>query len=271
MSSGPKRREAVPGFPPRSARRLRAFGKGKAGKYVRDFDVVAIGGGTAGMTVARLAKAAGATVCLVDRQRLGGDCLYTGCVPTKTLVASAKLFHDIKRASSFGIDITEAKLDYSAVRRRVRAVMCEIGETESPAVFEQLGIRVKFGEASFLGPHQLRIGNETVTADKFVIATGSRAVVPSIPGLRDSQPLTNVSLLDLEELPDSIAIIGSGPIGTEFSQILCRFGTRVTVIDQAEHILPREDPEIAGELMKVLAGEGVQHLCGARISAVRRE
>ena len=235
-----------------------------------NYDVVSIGGGTAGMTVARLASAAGARVCLVDREHLGGDCLYTGCVPTKTLVASARLLHEIRRAPSFGVDVAGARLNYSAVRGRVHKVMAEIAATESPEVFRDLGIDVKFGEASFVSPTQLQVGSEMMSAEKFVVATGSRAVIPPIPGLDKAQPLTNVGLLELEELPESLAIIGSGPIGTEFSQIFCRFGTRVTVIDRAEQILPREDPETAGLLMEVLANEGVRYLCGATVTRVTK-
>lgn len=235
-----------------------------------DFDVVAVGGGTAGMTVARLCREPGAKVCLVDRARLGGDCLYTGCVPSKTFIASARLLHDVKRASSFGVDVSGACLNFAAVQARARAVINAIGHTESPEVFEDLGIGVKFGEARFLSPHELQVGGETLSAGKFVIATGSRPAIPAVAGLAEAKPLTNETVFDIERLPESLVILGGGPIGCELAQTFARFGSRVTLIQRPSQILPREDPELTLPLTKALQGEGIELLLDSRLLEVRR-
>ena len=235
-----------------------------------DFDVIAIGGGTAGMTAAKLCREAGARVCLVDRARLGGDCLYTGCVPSKTLIASARLFHDVKRAASFGVEVSDARLNFGAVQARARAVIDEIGQTESPRVFEDLGIRVRFGEARFVSAHELQVGAETLTADKFVIATGSHPAIPPVTGLREAEPLTNETVFELERLPESLAIVGGGPIGCELAQTFARFGSRVTVVHSRPQLLPREDPELAVALSKTLEREGIELLLDAKLFEVRR-
>ncbi len=233
------------------------------------YDVIAIGGGTAGMTAAKLAKQAGATVALVDREQLGGDCLHTGCVPTKTLVASAQLFHDIKRAASFGIRVGPPELDFPAFMRRKDDVIAEIQRTESADTFRDLGVDVVFGEAHFESAHGLRVGETLIEADKFVIAAGSNPVVPD--ALKPASPLTNVDLLGLAELPKSMIVVGGGPIGTEFAQIFQRIGCPVTQVYPGEHILPKEDPELATTLGSVLNGEGVSLEPNARVGRAWRE
>lgn len=235
-----------------------------------DFDVLAIGGGTAGMTVAKLCREAGARVCLVDRERLGGDCLYTGCVPSKTYIASARVFHEVKRASTFGVDVSDACLNLAAVRERARAVIATIGQGEAPQIFEDLGIRVKFGEARFLSLHELQVGDERLTAGKFVIATGSRPAVPSISGLAEAEPLTNETVFELERLPESLAIVGGGPIGCELAQVFARFGSRVSLIGRSPGILRRDDPELTRALGGILEREGVDLMLDSSPVDVRR-
>jgi pyruvate/2-oxoglutarate dehydrogenase complex dihydrolipoamide dehydrogenase (E3) component len=233
------------------------------------YDVVAIGGGTGGMTAAKLAKEAGAKVALIDRERLGGDCLYTGCVPTKTMVASAKLFHDIKRAETFGIRIGAPEIDFAAFMRRKDAVIARIQPTESPEVFRDLGIDVLFGEARFESPLELRVGDELVEAGKFVIAAGSSPFVPE--ELRPAGPLTNVELLSLDRMPTSLLVAGGGPIGTELAQVFQRIGCQVTQIYPGDHVLPKEDPELAGQLAGILAAEGVRLETNARLVRAWRD
>jgi len=233
------------------------------------YDVVAIGGGTGGMTAAKLAKEAGAKVALVDRERLGGDCLHTGCVPTKTMIASAKLFHDIKRAEQFGIRVGTAEIDFAGFMRRKNDVIAEIQQTESPEVFRDLGIDVLFGEARFESAHELRVGNRLIEAGKFVIAAGSSPIVPD--ELKPAGALTNIDLLNLAEMPKSLIVVGGGPIGTEFAQVFQRIGCQVTQIHPGDHILPKEDPELGLQLAGLLAGEGLRFEAGARVSRAWRE
>src|SRR5712692_3176265 len=163
------------------------------------YDVVAIGGGTGGITAAKLARAAGARVALVDRERLGGDCLFTGCIPTKTMVASAKLFHDIKRAGMFGIKVAAPELDFPGFMARKQAVIDEIEAPYVRDVFQQeTGIDVLVGDARFESAHELRVGEQLVEADKFVIAAGSSPTMPD--ALKPAGALTNIDLLNLTEL-----------------------------------------------------------------------
>lgn len=233
------------------------------------YDVVAIGGGTGGMTAAKLAKQAGAKVAVVDREQLGGDCLHTGCVPTKTMVASAKLFHDIGQASRFGIKVGAPELDFGAFMRRKDDVIAEIQATESAETFRELGIDVLFGEARFESAHELRVGEELVEGGKFVIAAGSSPVMPE--GLAGAGALTNIELLRLTQLPKSLIVVGGGPIGTEFAQIFQRIGCQVTQVHPGEHVLPKEEPALATSLAGILAGEGVVFESNARVSRAWRE
>jgi len=233
------------------------------------FDVVAIGGGTGGMTTAKLAKAAGAKVALVDRERLGGDCLHTGCVPTKTMVASAKLFRDIGRARTFGINVAGAELDFAGFMRRKDAVVDDIQQMESPEVFRDLGISVLLGEARFQSPHELLVGDGVIEGDKFVIATGSSPNIPET--LRAAGAISNIELLALDRQPKSLIVVGGGPIGTEFAQIFQRIGTQVTQVHPGNHVLPREEPELRQELAGVLAAEGVVFEANARVTRASRQ
>jgi pyruvate/2-oxoglutarate dehydrogenase complex dihydrolipoamide dehydrogenase (E3) component len=233
------------------------------------YDVVAIGGGTGGMTTAKLARQAGAKVALVDREQLGGDCLHTGCVPTKTMVASARLFHGIKRAAEFGIKVGQPQLDFAGFMSRKQAVIDAIQLTESRETYEALGIDVLFGEAHFESPHGLRVGERLIEGDKFVIAAGSS---PSVPAeLEPAEPLTNIDLLQLAELPKSMIVAGGGPIGTEFAHIFQRIGCQVTQVHPGDHILPREDPEVALALAGILAREGIRYERNARVTRAWRQ
>jgi len=232
------------------------------------YDVVAIGGGTGGMTAARLAKEAGAKVALVDREQLGGDCLHTGCVPTKTMVASAKLFHDIQRAELFGIKVGAPEIDFGGFMRRKNEVIAEIQQTESPEVFRDLGIDVLFGEARFESARELRVGDLLIEADKFVVAAGSSPIVPE--ALRPAGPLSNIELLSLTELPKSLIVVGGGPVGTELAQVFQRIGCQVTQIHPGDHILPKEEPELGLQLAGILAGEGLRFEPNARVARAWR-
>jgi pyruvate/2-oxoglutarate dehydrogenase complex dihydrolipoamide dehydrogenase (E3) component len=229
---------------------------------MEEFDLTVIGGGAGGLNVASGAVQLGARVALVEKNKLGGDCLYQGCVPTKTLIQSAKIVSLIKRATVFGLDDTNASFDFKNIMLRMRNVISKIGEHDDPKRFEKLGIKVFFGEGGFIDPHTFEINGRTITSRKFVISTGSRAVAIPIKGLEHIKYLNNESVLKLDYLPNSIIILGAGPIGIEFAQVFARLGSKVTVIEKMGQILPREDKEISDTLESILKEEGIEiHTC----------
>jgi len=225
---------------------------------MKKFDLVIIGGGVAGLVSASGAARLGARVALVERLSLGGDCLRTGCVPTKRLVRSARVAHIARGAGEFGIEIDGLRVDFGKVMRSMREVRAGIGEHDAPARFRAMGVEVVIGSGRFVDPHTFEVGGERLIGRKFIIATGSRPVMLPIPGLKESGALTNETALELEKLPASIVILGAGPIGMEFAQVFGRLGSKVTVIEKAGQILPREDKELADELFRAVADEGVK-------------
>ncbi|MCU0564662.1 MAG: FAD-dependent oxidoreductase, partial [Desulfobacterales bacterium] len=206
-----------------------------------DYDIGIIGGGAAGLTVAAGASQLGAKTLLVEREpRLGGDCLHYGCVPSKTLIKSAKVYHLMRHAERYGLPaVAVPPVDFSRVRERIRTVIGAIQHHDSEERFCGLGAKVLFGAAAFSDDHTVRIeGGAAATARSWVIATGSSAARPPIPGLDRTPVITNRELFELDRLPASLIVLGAGPIGAEMSQAFSRLGTRVTVVDQGHHILP---------------------------------
>lgn len=237
---------------------------------MKRFDLVIIGGGVAGLVAASGAAQLGARVALVDKSGLGGDCLNYGCVPTKRLVHSAKVAFIVKHASESGIEAASYRVDFPKVMASMRAVQATIGEHDDPERFRKMGVEVIFGSGTFTDPNTFEVNGEKLHGRRFIIATGTRPLVPSIKGLRESRALTNETVLGLKELPPSIVILGAGPIGIEYAQIFARLGSKVTVIKKYDQILPKEDPELAGALEKVLEAEGVETVRYDEIKEVRR-
>lgn len=225
---------------------------------MRDFDLTVIGGGAGGLNVASGAVQLGARVALVEKKKLGGDCLYYGCVPTKTLVHSAKVASLIKRSKEFGLHDTNPSFDFKNIMNHMRAIISKIGEHDDPKRFEDMGVKVFFGDGKFIDPHTFELEGKTITSKKFVIATGSRAVAIPIKGLETIKYLTSETALELDYLPRSIIILGAGPIGLEFAQIFARLGTKVTVVEKMGQILPREDKEVSDTLESILKNEGIE-------------
>ncbi|HSV92905.1 MAG TPA: FAD-dependent oxidoreductase [Desulfobacterales bacterium] len=237
-----------------------------------DYDIGIIGGGAAGLTVAAGASQLGAKTLLVEREpRLGGDCLHYGCVPSKTLIKSAKVYHLMRHAQRYGLPAVDVPpVDFSRVRERIREVIGIIQHHDSEERFCGLGAKVVFGAAAFSDDHTVRIDDGPgVTARSWVIATGSSAARPPIPGLDRTPVLTNRELFEMDRLPASLIVLGAGPIGAEMSQAFARLGTRVTVVDQGHHILPREDHDLADAVRRVLESEGVDFKLGCTIEEVR--
>lgn len=237
------------------------------------FDIVIIGGGAGGLVVASGAAQFGARVALVEKERgLGGDCLYYGCVPTKTLIHSARVLSLIRRSEEFGLGrVVPSEESFTGAMERMRRMVARIGEHDDPKRFETMGIRLFFGEGRFVDPKTFEVAGCRIAGRRFVLATGSRPGVPPIPGLAEAGFLTNVTALDLKQRPETMAIIGGGPVGLEFAQIFHRLGVRITVIEKADHLLPNEDQEISEALEAIFRKEGVDFLTGASVQEVRRE
>jgi pyruvate/2-oxoglutarate dehydrogenase complex dihydrolipoamide dehydrogenase (E3) component len=220
-----------------------------------------IGGGTAGLVTAAGTAGLGGRVALVERHKMGGDCLNYGCVPSKALIASAKFIHTTRRASSFGVCPVDPKFDFRRVFERMRARRARIAPSDSQERFESLGVDVFRGNATFLSPREVDVGAQRLRSKYFVVAAGSHAAVPPIPGLKDVRYFTNeTNFDDLNEKPESLLAIGGGPIGCELSQVFQRLGVQVTLLENGPHILPREDPDVASFVEERLQDEGVRIL-----------
>ena len=238
---------------------------------VYDFDIGIIGGGSAGLTVAAGSAQLGAKTLLIDKEgQLGGDCLHYGCVPSKTLIRSAKVYHLMKRASEFGLPEVELKpVDFYKVSGRIRSVISTIQKHDSVERFCSLGARVEFGSPEFVDDHSIRLNGKTHSAKNWVIATGSSTLIPTVVGLAATPYLTNRELFYLDRLPEAMIIFGGGPIGIEMAQAFCRLGTGVTVIQRSGRILPKEDRDMSDQVMDVLKSEGVAFHLNTSILRVR--
>lgn len=223
-----------------------------------EFDIVVIGGGSGGLVVAAGGSTLGAKVALVEKHRLGGDCLWYGCVPSKTLIKSAQVAFYMRHAERWALAPADPKPDLARVMERVREVIAQIEPFDSPERFRGLGVDVVFGEGHFVAPDVFEVGGRRLTARTFVIATGSRPAVPPIPGLESVPYLTNETVFDLREQVPSLIVVGSGPIGSELAQAFRRLGCEVTVVDMASSTLPREDPDLAAVVHRQLVAEGIR-------------
>ena len=239
-----------------------------SGKY----NLVVIGAGTAGLICAAGAAGLGAKVALIERKLMGGDCLNTGCVPSKALIRSAKAVAGIRSATAYGVSVdAEPVVDFPGIMERMRRLRAGISPHDSAARFRDLGVDVFIGDGAFIDRSHVRVGETTLEFARAVIATGGHAAAPPIPGLAEAGYLTNETLFSLTELPARLAVIGAGPIGCEMAQTFARFGSEVTLIESSGHILPREDADAAQLVHDALVEDGVTIICGGKTAQVRRE
>jgi pyruvate/2-oxoglutarate dehydrogenase complex dihydrolipoamide dehydrogenase (E3) component len=236
-----------------------------------NFDVVVIGGGTAGLVTASGCARLGRKVALIEREALGGDCLWTGCVPTKALVASAKLAHQMRHAGAFGLEPVTPRITPKSVMDSMREQRRDISRHDDPEKFRRLGVDVIEGTARLVARNEVAVGGRTLVAKDIVIATGSRTAVPPVEGLKEHGFLDHASFLGRDAFPSSVLILGGGYIGIEFAQIFARFGARVMVVEMMDEIVAKEDRAIITRLREILADEKIELYTGWAVKSVRRD
>jgi pyruvate/2-oxoglutarate dehydrogenase complex dihydrolipoamide dehydrogenase (E3) component len=220
------------------------------------YDLAIIGAGSVGLIAADFAVKLGARVALLERDRIGGDCTWSGCVPSKSLLQVAKVANDLRTASTFGIQSQPLIVDMVQVREYLRSTIRQIYQGTTPEALQQKGMHILLGPVSFVDPHTLTVGDQHISAKKILIATGAEPVIPSIPGLGEVQFSTYRQIFENDHLPASMVVIGGGPVGVEIAQAYQRLGAQVTIF--AERLLPKEEPEASGILLRVLEREGLQ-------------
>lgn len=237
------------------------------------YDLVVVGAGTAGLVSAAVAGSLGARVALVERQRLGGDCLNVGCVPSKALIRAGRMVQEARRARAIGLAVPEEALpDFGLAMERMRAVRARISEDDSAERYSrEFGVDVFLGSARFTGRDRVAVEGSELRFRRAIVATGARAAAPPIEGLADAGYLDNESVFALRERPPRLAVIGGGPIGCELAQTFQRLGSQATLLEAGPRVLPREDRDVSELLQGVFAREGLRLLTGARVTRVERK
>ncbi len=230
-----------------------------------DFDLIVIGGGAAGIVSSVMAGGLKLKTLLIEKDRIGGECLYTGCVPSKALLHAAHTAHTMRTAGRMGLPAVEVSIEETRhVMDWVRQSVLDVREAnDTMTMLKKFGVEVKYGSARFTTPHTLLLNGSSVSAQYFILATGSRPALPSLPGLNEVEYLTNRTLFELKEIPASLIVLGGGPTGVEMAQAMMRLGSRVTLVQRNSRLLPREDAELTAELTEILRSEGMQILCNA--------
>jgi len=236
-----------------------------------DYDIGVIGGGAAGLTVTSGAAQLGAKTLLVEKEKeLGGDCLHFGCVPSKTLIKTAHVYHMMKHAERYGLPAVQAPpIDFKNVSHRIKSVIEVIQKHDSAERFCRLGAKVEFGMPVFTDEHSVQLNGKTVSAKTWVIATGSSPFIPPVKGLDKTGYITNKEIFYLDRLPRSMVIMGGGPIGIEMGQAFNRLGTKVYIVDRGDQVLGKEDKDMADTVKKIMESEGVEFYLNASIEAAR--
>ncbi len=235
------------------------------------YAVVVVGGGPAGLVVAMGAAGLGAKVAIIEAGLLGGDCLNVGCVPSKALLAAGHAAHAARGRADLGVDAsTPPAVDFERVMAHVREVRSRIAHHDGVARLEAAGVDVFLGHGCFVARNAIEVDGQRIAFARAVIATGARAAIPPIPGLAEADPLTNESVFALTRRPTSLIILGAGPIGVELGQAMARLGTRVTLVDQADQVLPREDADASAVVARQLQTDGITLRLGVKVVFVHR-
>jgi dihydrolipoamide dehydrogenase len=240
----------------KSRKHMRKFKKPKS----FDYNMVVIGAGSAGLVSAYIAAAVKARVALIEKHKMGGDCLNTGCVPSKALIRSAKILNSIKRAKEFGIEVAAPQIHFSRVMERVQKVIREIEPHDSVERYTNLGVECISGAAKIKSPYEVEVNGQVLTTKNIVVATGASPFVPALHGLREISYLTSDNIWQLRELPKRLVVLGGGPIGCELAQSFSRLGSQVTLIEMAPRILNKEDADVSEMITQKFQAEGVQVL-----------
>ncbi len=231
-----------------------------------DYELAIIGGGSAGIIASEMASRIGVRAVLIEAERIGGDCLWTGCVPSKAILASARVANTVRNAAAYGVSVDGVSVDTAAVWARMKSIRESIATTDdAPGRFASMGVDVIEGRARFAGGHRIETAGRTITAKYALVCTGSHPALLDIPGLDPASCLTSENLFELDRAPASLAIIGAGPIGVEMAQAMNRLGVETTLLEFADQILPREEPRLAGLLAGRLTEEGVRIHVGTAI------
>jgi pyruvate/2-oxoglutarate dehydrogenase complex dihydrolipoamide dehydrogenase (E3) component len=236
-------------------------------------DVIIVGGGAGGLTAAVGCAQLGMKTALIDKERFGGDCLHYSCVPSKTLLKSATVYHQAREAERFGLPAMELPaVDMTRINSRIAAVIAEIAVHDSPERFQKLGAEVFLGNVEFVSPHELSFnGDQTLSAPRIILATGSSPRSLPIPGLEETGYITNLDAFSLAALPSRIVTIGAGPIGLELSQAFSRLGAGVTILDVAPQVLPREDEDMADVIRQRMVKDGIAFRLGVSIARIEKQ
>lgn len=232
------------------------------------WDLVVLGGGTAGMVGAKTAARLGARVLLVERAQLGGDCLWTGCVPSKALLACAEAAAGARRGAALGVEVRQVDVDFAGVMSHVRGAIGHIAPEDSVEALQGNGVHVVLGTGTFTGPRRLDVDGRHVQFRQALLATGAAPALPPIPGLLESSPLTSDTIWALSELPGRLAVLGGGSIGCELGQAFSRLGSQVVLLEGADRILPREDEDAAAVVTDALTDDGVKVRTGVTVVQV---
>ena len=234
-------------------------------------DLLVVGGGTAGLVAAVGAAGQGARVTLIERERTGGDCLWTGCVPSKALITAAAAAHTARASSHLGVHADDVRVDLAEVMTHVKGAIATIEPHDSPERLRGEGVEVIHGDARFVAPDAVEVDGRRLTFRRALIATGSAPVLPPVDGLADAHPLTNETVWDLDVLPDRLVVLGGGPIGCELGQAFQRLGSRVVLVEMADRLLPREEPEASQLIETRLRAEGVDVRTATKAVRVHRD
>ena len=242
-----------------------------AAKY--DYDIIILGGGSAGIVSGVMAGALGLRVLLIEKGKMGGECLNTGCVPSKALLHAARVAHTLRTADEAGLkSVPVTREDAAGVMRHVRETIKTVEGADATAkLLTDNGVEIRHGRAAFSDPHTLHLDGKALSAANFILATGSRPAPLDVPGLEDAGYQTNQTIFDLDAIPESLLVIGGGPNGVEMSQAFQRLGSRVTLVQNRERLLPRDDVELASALAAVLREEGIDIRFSASVESVRAE